>query len=113
MFIVDAKDGIFSRTNHWNIKLFANKILIDLPITEHGITPVYIHELVVTARQFCASVAQLVRALRRNLTTARIKLVPVPKLSVLGLLFLVYRPIAHDVTAPVMMHLEDKLASHA
>ena len=25
----------------------------------------------------------------------------------------VYRPIAHDVTAPVTMHLEDKLAIHA
>jgi hypothetical protein len=24
-----------------------------------------------------------------------------------------YRPIAHDVTAPVMMHLEDKLAIYA
>ena len=24
-----------------------------------------------------------------------------------------YRPLAHDVTAPVMMHLEDKLAIYA
>jgi hypothetical protein len=26
---------------------------------------------------------------------------------------LLYRPLAHDVTAPVMMHLEDKLAIYA
>ena len=25
--------------------------------------------------------------------------------------FIIYRPIAHDVTAPVTMHLEDKLAT--
>jgi hypothetical protein len=28
-------------------------------------------------------------------------------------LYLNYRPLAHDVTAPVTMHLEDKLAIYA
>ena len=55
---------IYIFLNYYSIERDAKKILIfnNLPIPIHGSTIVYIHELVVRARQL-ASVAQLVRAL--------------------------------------------------